>query len=150
MEESNKKSHAGVAVGLGILGLIIGVVGGLGFGVIAGGLSVLLGVIALVLGIQAKKVDGKGKGGKITGVISLIIGILTILIFLSIGSSIRTSLDESKTPILYKYGPKFKYGMVGFAAAISGDNISSDDLSAELNSISESSGSTTTTTSESN
>ena len=130
------KSPAGIALALGVIGLIMSIIGGVMFGIIGGGVGAVLGIIAIILGVQAKgKTDrAKGNGGFVTGIIALIFGLIMFLSFFAMGSVVKTTADEKGLPLLSKHGSAFTFGVVGLMASVSNEG-DLDALKAELDSI---------------
>ena len=130
------KSPAGVALALGVIGLIMSLIGGVMFGVIGGGLGVVLGIVAIILGVQAKgKTDrAKGNGGFVTGIIALIFGLIMVLVFFTAGSVIKRAAEDRGLPLLSKHGAALTFGVVGLSASI-GSEGDIDEMRAELDSI---------------
>ena len=130
------KSPAGIALALGVIGLIMSIIGGVMFGIIGGGLGAVLGIVAIILGVQAKgKTDrAKGNGGFVTGIIALVFGLIMFLGFFAMGSVVTTTANEKGLPLLSKHGSAFTYGVVGVMASISSEG-DLEALKAELRSV---------------
>ncbi|MCR5624093.1 MAG: hypothetical protein K6G11_02505 [Lachnospiraceae bacterium] len=148
-----KKSPAGAAVALGVIGILVSIILGAVFGVGSGLVSLIFGIIAIILGSKASKItEGlKGKGGKITGVFSIIFGIITIIIFASMGAGmsayIKSTDRADEMPLMIESCSGLTFGVVGMTSKIDPDK--TDDLRAELDILQEviNNGATTTTTS---
>lgn len=71
--------NSGVALACGICSIIIGILGGILFGVIGGGLGLILGVLGIVIGTNAKKSgDVKGQSGFVTGIIGVVFSVIFV------------------------------------------------------------------------
>lgn len=62
----------------GVLSLVVAVLGGIMFGVIAASIAAVLGVVGLIIGVNTKKQTGgaKGTGAFVCGLLGLIFGII--------------------------------------------------------------------------
>ncbi len=71
-----------MAIVLGVLGIICGIIGPLVAGWIGGAIGVVLGVGALLLGLKAKK-ENKGSGKMVTGIIAIALAILMSVVMVN-------------------------------------------------------------------
>ncbi len=71
-------SKATVATICGVISLIVGIIGGITFGIIGGGIALVTGIIAVVMGVTAKKetYGAKGSAGMVCGIIGIVFGAL--------------------------------------------------------------------------
>lgn len=75
---SGNAKMATISLVCGISSIVVAVLGGIMFGVVAGIIAVVLGVVAVIAGITAKKESGntKGTGGFVCGLLGLIFGVI--------------------------------------------------------------------------
>lgn len=72
-------NNSGVALACGICSIVIGILGGILFGVYGGGVGLVLGILGIVMGTNAKKSgDVKGQSGFVTGLIGAIFSVIFI------------------------------------------------------------------------
>ena len=72
-------NNSGVALACGICSIVIGILGGILFGVYGGGVGLALGILGIVMGTNAKKTgDPKGQSGFVTGLIGAIFSVIFI------------------------------------------------------------------------
>ena len=105
-----------MVIALGIVSIVLGVLGGITFGVIGAGLGLIAGIIAIVLGINEKKKAGEGAANSQAGFVCGIIGLVFSAIFFA-GCGI-CGLTESGS-----YGTKGYtcYGCIGGSCMMSND-----------------------------
>lgn len=75
---SGNANTATISLVCGISSIVVAVLGGIMFGVVAGIIAVVLGAVAVITGITAKKESGntKGTGGFVCGLLGLIFGVI--------------------------------------------------------------------------
>ena len=71
-------SKATIGTICGILSIIVGILGGLAFGIIGGSIALVLGIVGIIMGVTAKKETGglKGGAGMVCGIIGIVFGAL--------------------------------------------------------------------------
>lgn len=68
--------------------LVVGIIGGITFGVIGGAIALVLGIVAIIMGVGAKKETNgaKGSAGMICGILGIAFGALFTLACAACGS----------------------------------------------------------------
>ena len=76
MENNSTKST--VSLVCGIVSIVVGIIGGITWGVIGAGVALVLGIVAVVMGIGAKKETNgtKGNAGFVCGILGIVFGAL--------------------------------------------------------------------------
>lgn len=84
--ENNQK--ATISTICGIVSLVVGIIGGITFGVIGGAIALVLGIVAIIMGVGAKKETNgaKGSAGMICGILGIVFGALFTLACVACGS----------------------------------------------------------------
>lgn len=84
-----KSSTNGIAIALGVVGLVIGIFGSMLFGFICGILGIAMGVGAAILGINTKNAtqQQQGTAGLVLGIISAAFGLIFLIGCLGCGGS---------------------------------------------------------------
>jgi len=83
------KNNNGLAIALGVCGIVISIIGGMTFGIIGAILGLALSVGGIILGINTQKATGgaQGKGGFICGIIGAVFGVIFFIGCLACGGS---------------------------------------------------------------
>lgn len=105
-----------MVIALGIASIVLGVLGGILFGIFGAGLGLIVGIVAIVLGINEKKNAGEGAANSNAGFICGIIGAALSVVFFA-GCGI-CGLTENAS-----YGTKGYtcYGCIGGSCMINND-----------------------------
>jgi len=128
-----------MALFCGIFSILMGLIGGILFGIIGGGVAAAMGIIAFILGVKAKKdpEKGNGLGGKVTGIVGLFIGIVMIMIFAGAVSRIKKEAKDKHLVNLEQTVDGLRFGVVGLANKADKLDIDLDALKEEMEQISE-------------
>ena len=132
-DNKNKKAPARSALALGILGIILAIVMGFFFGIIGAGFSFILGVIAIILGCRSRKITdkNKGKGGLVTGIITVIFACaVSVVAFIAVDIAHNEAYNMGFTMLAEK-ADSLKFGFIGFAWGLS-DEDKLNELKGEL------------------
>ena len=75
MQNSSKSTVATVC---GIVSLVVGIIGGITFGIFGAAIALVCGIIAVVMGVGAKKETNGAKGGAgmVCGILGIVFGAL--------------------------------------------------------------------------
>lgn len=106
-----------------VLAILCGFIGCLLAGLLGLGITVLFAVLAVVFAIKKRKTDGKGGIGSIVvSVIGVLFGALIAFGLMGFGASIKENAAKAGYPELEKYGDSFKFGVIGFAKDLAGED----------------------------
>lgn len=74
----NSSSKASTSLVCGIVSLVVGIIGGITFGIIGAAIALVTGIIGVVMGVGAKKETNgtKGTGGMVCGILGIVFGAL--------------------------------------------------------------------------
>ena len=132
-DNKNKKAPARSALTLGILGIILAIIMGFFFGIIGAGFSFIIGVIAIILGCRSRKITdkNKGKGGLVTGIITVIFACaVSVVAFIAVDIAHNEANNLGFTMLAEK-ADSLKFGFIGFACGLS-DEDKLNELKGEL------------------
>ena len=129
-----RRGYAGLALGLGLLGMVLGFAGGIGFGMTGAWLGISLGSLAFVFGALTRRLpQGKGIGGMVTGILAIGCSVLA-LGFLTMISDAAAELSD-RAPILASFSEDIKEGFYHLAKKVDESEIDWDALEAELDAM---------------
>lgn len=123
---------------LGVLSILAALVLGVLFGWIGCIAAFVLAVVAIFLGKRQKKntSGAKGRGGIITGVISIVFSIAMVGVVFFAADAIRQLAYNKGFTLLADHADRLSYGIIGMMISSDGDEGDLDELRDELNSLS--------------
>ncbi|MBR6119397.1 MAG: hypothetical protein IKQ04_03650 [Oscillospiraceae bacterium] len=138
MENNAKIGHPVLGVVLGFLGIAAAILLTFATGVIGGGIAVLLGVIGLILGIKTRKKGGKGMGAIVVGVLCVIIAVILTFTTIAGMAGLRDKAKELKPDSIFaKYAESPYLGAIGIILNMPQDEASMEALQQELQQLQE-------------
>lgn len=121
-----------MAAVVGIIGIIIALVGGILFGIIGGFIGIGLGVLAIVLGFLKKKKGGSAAAGLISGIASIIMGVVLAFVFNGLANDIGDKAKKRGMTLVEDVAPSLKYGVIGFAKEVDEKGYDMDEISSMI------------------
>lgn len=142
-----KRGHAGIALILSILGLLVIIFVGLFFGMIGVVPGTIMAALGIFLGIMSMRVaHGKGKGGLIIGIIALLFSLLIGGMTSFLGEFLHSQELKEHVPTLAAYADQSWRGIGGLLMKMSSDGVDFDQLSKEIDAYSKEAGAGATQT----
>jgi len=134
-EETYKTGHPILAVVLGILGIAAALLTTLLAGVIGGAVAGLLGLAALLIGLSARKNNGKGWGGIITGALAIILAVMMTVSTISVFNQMKEKAAgfSEEAPLVVKSLNNPALGLIGMVISLPRDEGTADELIKQFN-----------------
>ncbi|MCR4840714.1 MAG: hypothetical protein K5848_04135 [Lachnospiraceae bacterium] len=118
-----------------ILAILAGLFGTLLFGYIGLAVTAVFAVLSVLFAIRKRKNTGAG------GVASIVLSVIAVLISVSLaaglaaaGEQIKKDADKAQAPLLKKYAPSLKYGVVGMLLEADKDGVDWNELEDDFDS----------------
>lgn len=133
MEPKMKAGHPVLGIVLAILAILIALFMTLLTGVIGGGIALVLGVLAIVIGILGKKKGGKGVGAIVLGVIAVVMAIAMTLSSVNMLKALKVTAEKAKPgALIAQYCDDPYFGLAGIVAKMPKDQAGMEELMKEL------------------